>query len=85
MSPEQQEHLNEPEQRKNAGYGQGQAETPIEAFQYRRPGRFSDGQAAAGAAADEHHGRFSEGQEQLDEHPKRIGHGGFGEGQRINS
>jgi hypothetical protein len=85
MSPEQQEHRNEPEQRKNAGYGQGQAKTPEEEFQARRPGRFSDGQAPPGDAADEHHGRFSEGQEQLHEHPKRIGHGGFGEGQRINS
>jgi hypothetical protein len=85
MSPEQQEHRNEPEQRKNASYGAGQAKTPDEEFHRHRPGRFSDGQAPPGTAADEHHGRFSEGQEQLHEHPKRIGHGGFGEGQRINS
>jgi hypothetical protein len=85
MSPEQQEHRNEPEQRKNAGYGEGQAKTPGEAFQHRQPGRFSDGQAPPAAPADEHHGRFSEGQEQLHEHPKRIGHGGFGEGQRSHS
>ena len=84
MSPEQQEHRNEPEQRKHAGYGEGQAKTLDEDFQHRRPGRFSDGQAPPGGTADEH-GRFSEGQEQLHEHPKRIGHGGFGEGQRINS
>jgi hypothetical protein len=85
MSPEKQEHRNEPEQDKNAGFAEGQAETPDAEFKHGRHGHFSDGQAAPEDPETEHHGRFSEGQEQLSEHPRRIGHGGFGEGQREDS
>jgi hypothetical protein len=85
MSPEKQERRNRPEQDQNAGFAEGQAETPVDPSKHPQHGRFSDGQAPPENQEDEHFGRFSEGQEQRSEHPKRIGHGGFGEGQREDS
>ncbi len=85
MSPEKQERRNRPEQDKNAGYAEGQASASDGEFKRPAHGHFSDGQAPPENPQDEHYGRFSEGQEKLTEHPKRVGHGGFGEGQRKDS